>query len=390
MGDTINGLYLSDSMIKLGIECENLEDAKSRWGVGRLVLNLLKEYEKNPIWQKEFKLYLYFNQFIPDDVVLRNPIFIKRVVGWRSLRSFNLFYHILMPLRAMRDGLNFMFFPAYMLPPLYFGKAVTLLTNDVYYEYTKGSLPFKYKLAYRLFSNWAARFSHKILAISEASKKEVAKLYNIPSTKIFVSKLGVELYEDSTDNHEKSDKPRINRVYMLYVGQMFPRRHAKETILAFEQIATEYKDVNLILVGRDKYSPSIINQLVNETNNRLSGVRIIHHDYIQNYDEIINLYKHALLVIYVSDSEAFGLPPVEAASLGTPVVVMDNDLNHELFSSSAFFSRSGNVADIANALRSGLSNDDRRGHFAEEYKRIMPQLSWYNFAKNFFDNVKKQ
>ena len=78
-------------MLKIGIECENLEDAKSRWGVGHVVLNLLKEYEKNIEWHKEFKLYLYFNQFIPDDEVLKNPIFVKRIVGWKSLKSFNIF-----------------------------------------------------------------------------------------------------------------------------------------------------------------------------------------------------------------------------------------------------------------------------------------------------------
>ena len=377
-------------MIKLGIECENLEDAKSRWGIGHMVLNLLREYENNPEWQKKYRLYLYFNQFIPNDEVLKNPIFIKRIVGWQSVKSFNLFYHILMPLRAIRDSLDYMFFPAYMLPPLYLGRAITLLTNDVHYEYTKGSLPFRYKLAYRLFSNWAARFSYKILAISEASKKDVALLYNISLNKIFVSKLGVKLYDDSTDNNSKLDQSKIDEDYILYVGQMFPRRHAKETIVAFEQIASEYRNVKLVLVGRDKYPIPIIDNLINSANSRLNNKRIIYYPHIESDDKIRTLYKDALIMVYVSDSEAFGLPPVEAASHGTPIIVMDNELNHELFSNSAFFARTGSSEDIADAMRNGLDNAERRDLLKEEYKKIIPQLSWYNFAKTFFDNIEKQ
>ncbi|MCH8332101.1 MAG: BamA/TamA family outer membrane protein, partial [Bacteroidetes bacterium] len=40
------------------------------------------------------------------------------------INSFNIFYHILMPIRATFDRLNVMFFPAYMLPPLYLGRSI--------------------------------------------------------------------------------------------------------------------------------------------------------------------------------------------------------------------------------------------------------------------------
>jgi len=372
-------------MTKLGIECENLEDNKSRWGIGQMVLNLLKEYEKNLEWQKEYKLYLYFNQFIPDDEVLRNPIFIKRVVGWKFLKSFNIFYHILMPLRALRDNLDFMFFPAYMMPPLYYRKAIVTLTNDAYYEYKKGFLPFKYRLAYGLFTNWAAKFAYKILAISEASKKEVAKLYNISLDKIFVSRLGGRLSNQRTG--DGPDKSSSNR-YILYVGQMFPRRHAKESILAFEIIAKEHPEPSFIMVGKDKYKNPTIDNLVKTVNDRLGKEKIIHYDYIQNDEEMCKLYRGALLTVYVSDHEAFGLPPVEAASIGVPVIVMDNELNHELFGDSAFFAKSGSVNDIAEAMHNGLSNEYLREKFTKDYIEIIPKLSWHNFTKNFFENVK--
>ncbi|MBI2068630.1 MAG: glycosyltransferase family 4 protein [Candidatus Yanofskybacteria bacterium] len=365
-------------MYKIGIECENLEDPKSRWGVGHLVLNLLQEYAKNPEWQKRFQLFLYFKERVPDDEVLKNPVFVKKVLG---TRSFNIFYHILLPIRATFDGIDMMFFPAYMLPPLYLRKATVMFTEDVFHEYKTGTLPFRYKLAYGLFTNWAAKKAAKILAISEASKKQVSKLYGIKPDRITVAHLGVK--EPST-----AESASQYGNYILYVGQMFPRRRAVESIKAFEKIAPEFPALNFVLVGKDKYNPHRIAGLVAEINKKLGKERVFHFEYINNDKDLEKLYNGAKLFAYISSSEAFGLPPVEAAAHGVPVVVKDSELNHELFGNAAFF-----VADekdpenIANVFRQGLTDELRRGKLMREYKELTPKLSWENFAQKFFSSI---
>lgn len=374
-------------MIKLGIECENLEDPKSRWGVGQVTLNLLKEYATNLEWQKKYKLYLYFKKTIPNDEILGNPIFVKRVLGFSS---FNIFYHILMPLRAMADRLDWMFFPAYQLPPLYLGKSIVMLTQDVYYEYKYGSLPFRYKLSYRIFTNWAARFATKILAISETSKKEIARLYRINPNKIFVGYLGVSQLNDQSLKTKALDLRPLAFSYILYVGQMFPRRHARETILTFKQIVSEFPDLKLITVGTDKYNPPVIKELVRNTNKFLGGERIIYYDYIEKRGELENLYSGARALVYVSDREAFGLPPMEALSFGVPPVVMDNELGHELFNEYAFYSKSGSVDDITSAIKQALTDQQKIDKIKSEGSEFVKKYNWNNFAKIFFENVNKK
>ena len=375
-------------MIKLGIECENLEDSKSRWGVGQMTLNLLREYAKNQEWQKQFKLYLYFKKIIPDNEVFKNPIFIKRVLGFPS---FNIFYHILMPLRAMADRLDWMFFPAYMLPPLYLGKSIVMLTDDVYYEYKYGNLPFHYKLAYRLFTNWAAIKATKILAISETSKRETAILYGIKPEKIFVAYLGVSSNPQSVIYNSKYDN------YILYVGQMFSRRHAKETILAFKKFTIEYShilknigmsELKLIMVGKDKYSPSIIKKLIEDTNKELGRERMIRYEYLDKREDLDNLYTGAKALIYVSDREAFGLPPMEALSFGVPSVIADNELGHELFGEYAFYAKSGSINDIADAMREAISNEKKAISIKSSGSEFVKKYNWENFTEIFFNNVK--
>ena len=372
-------------MLRIGIECENIEDPKSRWGVGQLTFNLLSEYVKNPEWQKKFELYLYFKKRIPDDDIfkIQNSKFKIRVLGFPS---FNVFYHILMPLRAMMDGLDWMFFPAYMLPPLYLGRSIVLLTSDVYYEYKHGNLPFRYRLAYALFTNWAAIKAKKILAISETSKKEIAKLYRIESDKIFTSYLGV-------DSHKTMNYKLETGNYLLYVGQMFPRRHARETILAFKKLITEHSnilqnvrmlDLRLIIVGKDKYPVPIIDDLVKNTNQELGSERIIRHDYLEKREDIDKLYAEARALIYVSDREAFGLPPMEALSFGVPPIVMDNELGHELFGEYAFYAKSESVEDVADSIKQALSNEQKVMNIRKNGLEFVKKYNWKSFMENVF------
>lgn len=124
--------------------------------------------------------------------------------------------------------------------------------------------------------------------------------------------------------------------YILYVGQMFPRRHAKETILASRKL-----DVRLVMIGIDKYPE------------KLDFTGIEHYDRVSD-EKLEELYKNARLFVYVSDTEAFGLPPLEALAHGVRPIVADAPVSHELLGDNAIYTQP-DVDSIANAIQNGLS-----------------------------------
>lgn len=373
-------------MIKLGIECENQEDKGSQWGIGRIVHNLVKEYTLNPEWQDRFSLYLYFKNSVPADEIFKHPSLNIRVVGpkWNRF-SFNIFYNLFMPIRAMIDRLDYMFFPAYMLPPLYFGKAITLLTNDVYYEYKRGVLPLRYRIAYRIFSNWAAIRSWRVLAISDFSKKEVSRLFSVKPNKIFVSRLGV----NSSDEYESDYSLVPDGKYFIYTAQMFPRRRAKEVIEAFHKLAHERKDISLVLVGKDKYRPNIIGDMVKGINLSFGEDRIIWHEYIENNSKFKGLIEKAEAMIYISSAEAFGLPLAEASYLGIPVIAKDNDLNRELFGQGPYYVENERDPDSILKTMNELLEDTNRSQKIDIARNKASQYTWKNFTDTFFEYLSK-
>lgn len=378
-------------MIKrIGIECQNLEG--ERFGVGQTLIQLLKSLPENSE-SRNYRFILYFNQQIPDDPILNNPIFEKKILRSRFFEKifnirFNIFYHILIPIAYHRDRLNGMLFPSYMMPAFFMGKSITVLTNDVYYESHYGNLPFKYKLAYRIFCWLAAKRSNRILSISEFSKKELAKLYKISPEKISVISWGlnddIKKLDKSPENIKKintiKQKFGIKDRFILSVGQAFPRRKIRECMMAFEKIASDLPDIQYVVANVDKYNPPIIDDLAKKINSKLGRQAIIRANYLSQED-ILHLFNDTELLIYISSNEAMGLPPMEAVKCGSVPLVADNELTHEMLGDNAFFvSDTDNVDIIAKEMKSALTNNEKRQAIEQTGPAAMQKFSWSSYG----------
>lgn len=369
-------------MIKIAIDCYKLEDATGahRAGIGRHLYKLLEEISRRPQLSQEFKFYLYFKGNIPTNIpFLNNSIFVPRVAKLPFFfpffrPSYNIYFHIALPLFALKDRINVTFFASFMLPALFITKSIVVLTNDIYYEYKYGSLPKKYKIAYKLFSNWAARRATQITTQTHASCDEISSYFNIPHNKISIAPLGVDMSQYAPQ--EKVDK----KDYILYIGQAFPRRHLRETLLAFERIAPEFPQLKFIALGVDKYNPPIIDNLVKEINDRLKEERIIRKEGVDD-ERLKKLYQRAKLFTYISSSEAMGLPPLEALASGTVPVVANTATTREIFGNSAYFvTNPDNVDNIADTLRKVLKNDTRRQEIIESGRGVLEKYTWEKHA----------
>ncbi len=382
-------------LIKIGIECESIEN--DFWGVARIIDRLLREIDRRPELQKKFEFHLFFKSRIPKYDYLNNPIFKKRVLRVPLLpASFSLYYYVYLPVLLWFKPIDVMFFPNYMLPLIFFGKSIVMLTDDIYYESRNPKLPFKYRLAYRIFSKWASIRASQIMAISETSKKELVRLFKIKPERIWVNYLGVDLVDSFQKHPTKSEQ--IANDYILFVGQAFPRRHLKETILAFEKLITQqnghpYKLENvsmsklkLIAIGPDKYEPSLIKDLVSEINLKLNKEAIVYKEHIKD-DELIDLYAGAKALIYISDREAFGLPPMEALSFGIPPVIADNELGHELFGEYAFYAEGSDAGGIAKAIRESLTQTEKIAKIKIDGPEFVKKYNWKNFTDKFIKNL---
>jgi len=377
---------MGKNKITIAIDCHKLEgnSENNKAGVGRNVYKLIEEISKMPELEKEFRFYLYFKGEIPKIKFLNNPIFVKKIVKLPLFfptfkPSYNIYFHIALPFYCLKDRVNATFFSSFMLPFLFIGKSIANITNDVFYEYKNGTLPLKYRVSYMLFANWAVIRATILTTFTQSAKEDISKYINASKKRIDVIPLGVDV--------EKIKMPGgapLKKNYILYVGQAFPRRHLKETILAFEQIAPEFPNLKLIAIGTDKYNPPIIKELIRETNSKISG-RILHKNSVSD-DELFELYREAKLLIYVSSSEAFGLPPVEVLAAQTAPVVADNNLTHEIFGDNALFVKNPNdPKSIADVIKRGLTNHDLVEKIILNRNEVLSKYTWKKYTDKMLD-----
>ncbi len=375
---------------KIGIECHNLEG--SRFGVGQTLIQLLEALSQVPQITEKFEFYLYFKKEIPSDKILEAPIFHKKILRAPFFpSSFSIFYHFLIPLYYFIDSLDGFFFPGYMLPAFFVGKSIVILTNDVYYEIHSGNLPWRYRAAYRVFSWWAIKKADRIITISATAKKELVRFYKIPDEKIEVVPWGInkELAQMVFSNDEISNikkKFLIEKDFIFSWGQAFPRRHLREAILAFAKIAKDFPRLQYFVACADKYNPPVLTNLAKKINADLGREAIIYKNYIEDQKDLFCLVKVARLVIYVSESEAMGLPPIEALCLKTPALVADNELTHEIFGNNEFFVKNpDNVEEIASAIKNGIDNEAKRREIIENGSAVVKKFSWSVSSKKLLE-----
>ena len=374
-------------MIRVGIECEQLEG--NRFGVGHALAQLLETFAQVPEIEKNFRFVLHFKKEIPKDDFLSHPVFEKRILtGGIIPPSFNIFYHILIPIAYWRDKLNLYFFPSYMLPAFFVGKSIVVLTNDVYWEAHYGNLPFKYRLAYRLFCWWAAKQANKILTISEFSAGELQKFYNISRERIFVNPWGLEKIFKELPKDEKyfaeikkiKVQFGIENKFFLSIGQAFPRRHIKEAMLAFALTANQHPDTQYLVATTDKYEPPVLENLAEEINQKAGRRAIIYVKYLDR-NILPHLMNEALALIYVSDKEALGLPPLEALACGRPAIVKNNEISRELFGEKGYFvADTNNPNFIADQMKRILNNPDEITEILTKQKPNLARFNWQNLA----------
>ena len=152
--------------------------------------------------------------------------------------------------------------------------------------------------------------SAHIFCISETTKQDLMYYFNIPEEKITVTLLASTFKNKSKD----SDNNKIFEDCLLHVGSRLGYKNFYNFIKAFSISQNLKKNFRIIAYGGEtvsNYERNLINQLKMEKN-------IIFVD-DKDYD-LRFIYQNVKALIFPSLYEGFGLPLVEAMTLGCPII----------------------------------------------------------------------
>ena len=146
-----------------------------------------------------------------------------------------------------------------------------------------------------------------------------------------------------------------SRPSFLMVGTLEPRKGYRQALAAMEQLWAAGMDTNLVIIGKQGWNMDDLAKRIQEhpeNNKRLFWLPGISDEMLEQ------VYRSAHALLAASEGEGFGLPLIEAAHYGLPIIARDIPVFREVAGEHAYYFRGEDPEDLADALRTWLSLGD--------------------------------
>jgi glycosyltransferase involved in cell wall biosynthesis len=236
------------------------------------------------------------------------------------------------------------------------------LIFDFYPQYMPESL--FHRLYYRLLMKLSLQKVQTVLAVSQATARDVHNLYNIPQYKLLCTGEGVDEAfrpQNGVIGKETLSRYGIREPYILTIGVRRPHKNLDLLVRAFHQIH-DATTASLVFAGPgDTRFPDSARDLVSSLNLQK---RVIFLDWVQEAD-LPALYAQAQMVALPSRVEGFGLPALESMASGVPVVAASNHAFQEVVGDAGILVPADQPGLWASAMLSLLFHPEKHRHFVE-------------------------
>ncbi len=247
------------------------------------------------------------------------------------------------------------------------------------------SHPGWYSIRERIKRSWLAKLSARraraIVTDSEFSAGEIVRYFGGPRDRVFVATVGLdpELLVEPAGGGPRIDLPGE---LVLAVGSIFQRRRTDVLLQAFRALLRHRPDATLWIAGENRTTPRVDYERMA----RELGIarRVVFSGYTE--EEIVRaLYRRAAVLVYLSEYEGFGLPPLEACAFGVPVVTGRGSSREEVFAGAALLVDPTSPEEVAGATLRVLSDPEVRAKSAEQGRRLAGQHTPERAAASFLE-----
>lgn len=228
-----------------------------------------------------------------------------------------------------------------------------------------------------------------VLTVSEFVKQDILAHCPIPESKINVIYNGcrtgfVPLPE--LDKQQVRAQFSEGKPYFFYTGAIHPRKNIHRLIEAYDLFRKNtHADVKLILAGRFAWKTGVVQEALERSPYR-KDIHLL--GYVPEAD-LTRLMASALALTYISLSEGFGLPMVEAMHAGTPVLAARATCLPEIAGDAALFVDPLQVEEIAFALERLHAEPDLAQKLREKGAERAKMFNWDAAADALYKTLRR-
>jgi glycosyltransferase involved in cell wall biosynthesis len=276
------------------------------------------------------------------------------------------------------------------LPP---GQAAVVTVHDTIAErHPELTLP---SSRARLFWNMKVRLAlaqaKLVLTVSDYSKREINTVLGVPADRIRVAtEAPASAYRPAEGAEIEGARASIELPpgarWFIYVGGFNPHKHVDDVVRAHAAVVRtmpKEKAPHLLLVGSldaDVFhgSQPAIRGAIEEC----GTTELVHWLGFVPDEALRPLLAGALALVMPSEREGFGLPAVEAAACGTPVIATTESPLPDLLEGGGLFVRPRDAHALVVAMKSLATDESRRRALGARARERAAALDWTQGARS--------
>ncbi len=317
-------------------------------------------------------------------------LFSRQIAEFEQLRGFTavssrlptenklmriLWEQFVWPWLEMKQNLDLSHSMAFV-SPLLSRKRSVVTVYDLSFLHFPDRFPRLQRLYLSKMTRRACQKAQRVLTISESSRQDVHRFFDIPLTQIDVVLPGVDACYHPLPTGEVAKfkaKKGIGR-FILHVGTLQPRKNIPTLLEAFAQL--NIPDLQLVLVGGKGW---LYDDIFAQVQALGIAAKVIFTGYVPDI-ELPLWYNAADLFVFPSVYEGFGMPVVEAMACGTPVVASRSSSIPEAVGDAGLLFDPHSVSELVVCMQTVLRNPAQQATMKEKGVCHARNFSWQRAA----------
>jgi len=347
-------------------------------GVGNYLIQLIRSLNELEFENEEY--FIFIQKHSSKFLDFQNNNKIKLIlVDDKSVVERLIWEQVVFPKLLKKYCIDLVHSPHYTIP--IFTKCRRVVTfHDMSFFLFPQFHQFSKRIFFQKMIRVSSRLADSIIAISENTRKDVIRLLNVPNSKITTIPLGVssEFRPINDTNFLEQIKKRyqLPEHFFLYVGTLEPRKNIQLLVKAFQYYLEQGGNSKLILVGQKGWK---LNHFIKSLNSSMPDQSIRWLGYIP-HQHLPALYNLAIGLLYPTNYEGFGLPPLEAMACGLPVISTSVPVIEEVVGDAGILVDPNDEIGLVHAISSLAENDELRNILREQGKIRASHYSWHHTA----------